>query len=268
MNLLNQKVLLAVLITGVVFVVLNLKRPRNKKNDDVLIAGIMGSCPPYLEVSKNGELKGFCVDVFKELSRKLNKPFDVKLITSGAADTWLNDDQVDLIGPALAIKPDRLKQMDMVHVYGEPHPDFIALFRAEEHFPAELTFEKLKQMSLDKMIGTLVGSNFGGLLKEKGIDNIHAFKDVDELLTALKSGKIDAVVIGPRASEYFVRRDSTLKTVKVTLDKPWGAGAGIGIKKGRPALVAQVQAAMTALKDEGVINKLKLQWFGDCDKKY
>lgn len=234
-------------------------------HEDTIIFGINGNCLPFAVLDNKGEWRGFEIDVISHVANKLKKKIIFKKIDMQFLFSALENNTIDLVGASLAITKRRLDEMSIVHVYGKPHPDVAVMFWQEKNIPVGLSIDDVKKLSQIKPIGALEGSVWEEILEENGVRNIKAVENEHDLLLMLKFGKIAAAIIYPRGGEYFAQQNSEIKLVKVTLDKPWGFGAGIGIKKDRKELQAQVQKAVDELKQEGIIRQLQIKWFGGCD---
>lgn len=77
---------------------------------------------------------------------------------------------------------------------------------------------------------------------------------------ALKTGKLDCVVIDAQPAEKFVEKNDDLKIIKDLFDEEQYA---ICVKKGNTELLDQMNAALAELKQEGTLDKIISNYIGD-----
>ena len=81
-----------------------------------------------------------------------------------------------------------------------------------------------------------------------------------DAIQALKTGKIDCVVIDSLPAEKFVEANSDLKIVENIWEPEEYA---ICLKKGNTELAEKMNAAMAELKEEGTLDKIMANYIGD-----
>ena len=81
-----------------------------------------------------------------------------------------------------------------------------------------------------------------------------------DAIQALKTGKIDCVVIDSLPAEKFVEANSDLKIVENIWEPEEYA---ICLKKGNTELTEKMNAAMAELKEEGTLDKIMANYIGD-----
>lgn len=86
-----------------------------------------------------------------------------------------------------------------------------------------------------------------------------------DAIQALKTGKIDCVIIDSLPAEKFVEANDDLKIVKNIWDVEEYA---ICLKKGNTELTEKMNTAMAELKDEGTFDKIMANYIGDNKGSY
>ena len=51
-------------------------------------------------------------------------------------------------------------------------------------------------------------------------------------------------------------------------DVPLGGGVGMGLRESDTELKEKFDAAITAMKEDGTLNALRVKWFGDATAQY
>lgn len=86
-----------------------------------------------------------------------------------------------------------------------------------------------------------------------------------DAIQALKTGKIDCVIIDSLPAEKFVEANDDLKIVENIWDAEEYA---ICLKKGNTELTEKMNTAMAELKDEGTFDKIMANYIGDNKGSY
>jgi glutamine transport system substrate-binding protein len=153
----------------------------------------------------------------------------------------------------LFIKPERQKVID----FSDPYYDsgLVAVTRIENttiNTPADLE---------GKTIGTETGTIAIDYIKNNIKDSkLEQLPNINNALLALEAGRTDAVIYDTPKLMYYANSAGKGK-VKVILPTLVGQPVGIGLQKGSP-LVGPVNAQLAAMKADGRLKALRLQWFG------
>jgi len=86
-----------------------------------------------------------------------------------------------------------------------------------------------------------------------------------DAIQALKTGKIDCVIIDQQPAEAFVEKNDDLKILSDTFDPEEYA---ICLKKGNTELTEKMNDAIQELKDDGTLDKIMANYIGDDTGSY
>ncbi|MFJ6748622.1 ABC transporter substrate-binding protein [Streptomyces sp. NPDC091266] len=223
---------------------------------ELVSSGTLKTCThlPYapFQVKKNGKIVGFDVDlidlVAKELKVKqeiVNTPFEG--IETGQDFTIR---KCDLAAAGMTITPARDKVMD----FSDPY------FNATQ---ALLTkgkpFKKVEDLK-GKKLGYQKATTGGIYAKKhgKGVELVE-FEDLGLLLTAVKSGQVDAGINDNGVLLDYVKEN---KDTEVTAEFNTGEHYGIGFRTGNDALRKKVNAVITKSRSDGSYDRIYKKWFG------
>ena len=96
--------------------------------------------------------------------------------------------------------------------------------------------------------------------------DVRAYSTQDELNIDLLSGRIHAAANDTSAWYDLQKTESSVTIISPVLtgkdNAVFGEGIGIGIKKGREALLAKLNKALDEMREDGSLSKLAIQWFG------
>lgn len=102
---------------------------------------------------------------------------------------------------------------------------------------------------VDKMIENLIGAPAKEIVYfNRGMD----------VLTALKTGKIDAAPIHQFAADYLLKRNEDLKSIPVNLD--FEGGVIMAVRNEDQSLKAELDSAITVLRENGTLKMLENEW--------
>lgn len=88
---------------------------------------------------------------------------------------------------------------------------------------------------------------------------ITGFEDLGLLLTAVKTGQVDAAISDNGPSLDFVKKNPELAVTKEFDTKEQ---YGFGVRKGNTALAQQINKAISTAKSDGTYDTLYRKWFG------
>lgn len=123
--------------------------------------------------------------------------------------------------------------------------------------------EDLATLTIGVQTGT-TGDSYGTEVVEEDSQMKRYNKGADAI-QALKTGKIDAVVIDSLPAEKFVEQNDDLKIVRDLWETEEYA---MCLKKGNVELAAQFNDAMKVLKEDGTIDKIMGNYIGDDKGSY
>lgn len=89
---------------------------------------------------------------------------------------------------------------------------------------------------------------------------VERFDKGADAVQALKQGKVDAVIIDSEPAKVFVEKNEELTILDEKYDPEEYA---IAIKKGNTELTTKINEALTALQENGTLDKIKSNWIGD-----
>jgi arginine transport system substrate-binding protein len=210
-------------------------------------------------------VEGFDWDLSYFIAQKLYKHLEFKVFWISNFESALQNEEVDVISASMVITDERLKRMAMIHVFSEPYP-YLALLFWEHSYHIDVDHVKhIRDMNVffkKHAIGVVQGSIWENLLKEYGIINLKTYDNEHTLVFGLKDGEVAAIVIGRVATDILLKQNSSIWALRVALDKPYGYGIGIALKKERQDLVKQIANVIQELKGDGTITMLQQKWFG------
>ena len=210
---------------------------------------------------KTGEGIGWEYDAFNEIAKRLNLKVEWKLSSWDTMIEAVREGQFDVGMDGITITDERKKQVD----FSDPYmvSEQFMLVRADENrFTDAKTFAANKDLLVGAQAGTtnFYTAVYDVLDGDENNPRIKLFDTFGASVQALKSGDVDLVLMDKTsAAGYMGASPNSFKIV----GEPLGTEEFGFIFKPGSDLVAPVNAAIQAMKDDGTIDKLNQKWFFD-----
>ena len=208
--------------------------------------------PPYSFI-ENDSPAGFAVDLTKALSAAMNRDIKIKLMHPGQYLVEFENGRIDgLIGvPVLESLKKHIDYSSSVTKL-----DY-AIF---VHYTNDYV-HKMKSLE-GKVVAIPRKSICLDALKKNRKIKILETKTVPEALEKLKAGEVTAAICEKNEAFYYIQKDE-IKGLKI-VGPPVGElyEYALGVKKGGADLLGGINRGITALENNGTIEKLKRKWFG------
>jgi putative glutamine transport system substrate-binding protein len=199
------------------------------------------------------QVKGFEIDLMKAFAKRLfgdENKVEFKEVTSKTRIKLLDAGDIDVIAATMTVSEERKKQVDFSNIY------FLA--------GQSLLVKKDSTInSIDDLVGKKVSTAKGSTsaknmksLQPKAI--VEEYENYADALTALKSGKVEAVTTDDSILMGMEQQNPDLKLVGGQFTKePYG----MAVKKGNSTLQAELNAFIKEMWDSGEYAKLYTKWF-------
>lgn len=224
------------------------------KQTGVLKVALEGTYPPFDYRNSDGQLEGFDVDVAKALAARLGvKPEFVTTEWSGIL-AGLQAGKFDVIVNQVAITPARKQTLD----FSQPYVYSSAqLLQREGDARAFKSLEDLKGLK----VGVTMGSNYVDLVKTHPTVNLQVYPGTPENLRDLAANRIDAAVNDRLMLSYLIK-NSHLPLRPSGIIPGGDTQMGVPFRKGNPKFAKAVDDAIAAMRQDGTLKKISMQWFG------
>jgi polar amino acid transport system substrate-binding protein len=211
---------------------------------------------PYepFQFKKAGEIVGFDVDLMDLVAKELgveqaivNTPFET--IESGQS---MNTGKCDIAAAGMTITEERQKVMD----FSDPYFDATQALLVQKG----AGYDSLDQLS-GKTLGVQVGTTGEDYAREnvpEGVD-IKVFEDLALLLTAVKTGDVDAGINDNSVLYDYVAKNPD---TEVSAEFDTGEQYGFAVAKDKnDGLLEVVNDTLAAAKENGTYDRLYEKWF-------
>lgn len=221
--------------------------------EDTLVVGTNTDFPPF-SFQENGEIKGFDIDIAREVCRLLDKKMVLKDMPFEALIPDLLLGNIDFIAAGMSYTPERAERV----LFTKPHlknDPLVILTLKSSQLPEDAGLEALE----GKTVIVNEGYTADLYLSDKPGLNLLRLALPADAFVALKNGRGFA----------FVTAQSTLKTF---LDKQEGTQFQVNVISGTienyalvvskkdPELAVQIQKALDTMQENGSLDQLKKKW--------
>ncbi len=215
---------------------------------DTVRMGTEGAYPPYNFINDDGQLAGFEIVLGNELCKR-----------AGLTCEWVKNDwdsiipnlvsgNYDTIIAGMSITDERDEVIDFTQNYIPPAASAYVATSAD----ADLS---------GGVIAAQTATIQAGFVAESGATLVE-FATPEETIAAVRNGEADAVFAD---KDYLapIVEESSGELVFAGDDVPLGGGVGMGLRESDGELRGKFDAAITSMKEDGTLNALIIEWFGE-----
>ncbi|MGF1501760.1 MAG: transporter substrate-binding domain-containing protein [Paracoccaceae bacterium] len=212
--------------------------------------GTEGAYPPYNFINDAGEIDGFERVLGDELCSR------AELDCTWVKNDWdsiipnLVSGNYDAIIAGMSITDERDEVIDFTQAYIPPDPSAFAGLDGTE-----------LEIGADTVIAAQTNTIQASWVAASGATLVE-FATPDETIAAVRNGEADAVLADSKYLEPIVA-ESGGELAFVHEPVMIGGGVGMGLRETDGELKARLDAAITSMKEDGTLNALLTEWFGE-----
>jgi arginine/ornithine transport system substrate-binding protein len=222
--------------------------------------GTEGAYPPFNFIDEKGQLQGFDIDIAKALCEEMGAECEFVVQDWDGLIPGLLAKKYDCIIASMSITEDRKKKVDFTEKYYNTPARFVA----RKSDALELFKKGLKGKTVGAQRATVteyfLRDNFSDMVK------IKSYATIDEANLDLTAGRLDlviadSVVLLGGLLEKPEGKDFMFVGPSFSNPKWFGEGIGIAIRKGSGNLAPNFNAAIKALRANGVYQAINKKYF-------
>lgn len=226
---------------------------------DVIIVGSDAAYPPLeWQDTDSGELMGYDIDVVKAVLEEAGLEYEIRNMAWDSLIPSLTSNQIDVVISAMTIKPSRAESVLFTDPYYKSGL-IVAVHKDNEDIKS---IDDLPGKTIGVQIGT-TGADLSNEIKEAHPGTkVISYDRIPEAFMALTNGSVDAVVNDLPVADYYIEKDfgNEAKKVGEVLSSEY---YGIAMAKNNPELYEKVNRALNTLKENGTLQAIHNEWFGE-----
>lgn len=208
-----------------------------------LIMATNAEFPPY-EYYEGNEIVGIDVDIANAIAKDLGMEVKVEDMAFDSVVTAVQTGKADIGLAGLTVNEERLLNVDFTDTYAKATQVIIV---SEDSTIA--TPEDLNGKTIGVQLGT-TGDIYADDIEGATVDRYNKGADA---VQALKTNKIDAVIIDSEPAKVFVKENEGIKILDEEFTNEEYA---IAIKKGNDDLLKQINDSLNKLKESGKLQEI------------
>ncbi|MFN3936739.1 MAG: transporter substrate-binding domain-containing protein [Gemmobacter sp.] len=216
----------------------------------VVRMGTEGAYPPFNFINEQNQLVGFEIDLGNELCRRANLTCEWVINDWDTIIPNLVGGNYDTIIAGMNATEARAQVISFTQAYKRPDPSAYMALAGTDPSVAETG-----------VIAAQSNTVQSGMVAESGATLIE-FPTPDETIAAVRNGTADAVLADKDFLLTYLN-DSGGEFVFIGERMPPGQGVSMGIRQSDNDLRETFNAAIQSMKDDGSLNQLLQQWFGE-----
>ncbi len=242
--------------------------------------GTEGAYPPWNSKDASGKLIGFEVELANALCEIMKHNCTIVEQDWDGMIPALTSKKFDAIMAGMSITSERMKTINFSQGYADEVASLAVMKGSsiENIDTPEGVNLNLGGSDVDKALQTLTSSLSGktvctqiGTIHQNFLEsgdvgkiNLKTYKTQDEVNLDLTNGRCDVALAAAVAFTDFAEKSgkAVILTGPTFSGGAFGNGVGVGIRKGDSKLLNDFNAAIDKARDDGIISKLAVKWFG------
>ena len=231
---------------------------QNDADDKTVIIGVDDTFAPMGFRDETGELVGFDIDLANELLGRLGYTPKFQVIDWSMKETELENGNIDLIWNGYTITDTRKEKVNFTQSYLDNKQIIVTMADSDIQSKADLSGKTVavqKESSAYEavMADSATAASLAGGEPVQFDTNNDAFMDVE-------AGRSDAIVVDEVLARYYIKMRGAEK-YKILSEDFGSEEYGIGVRKADTEFLAEIDAELTGMINDGTFDEIKGRWF-------
>lgn len=216
----------------------------------VLVVGTSPDYPPYEFIIPGADGKqqyvGIDVDIAKEIAKDMGVELKIEAMSFDGLDSALQMGTIDVIMAAYNATDERAQVMDFSEVY---YIDTVCAFTLADKADQYTDLNSFAGKKVGVQLGTTLETDYFPMLE--GAEKV-ALKKIPQLITELKAGALDAIIVEQPIAESYIATNPDLAITSVVFNEG-ASGYVVGLPKDQTALKQAIDGTIKKLVDSDAI---------------
>ena len=215
------------------------------KKQDKLVMATNAAFPPY-EYVEGEDFKGIDVEIAGEIAKKLGMELEIQDVEFDSIIAGVQGGKFDMGMAGMTVTDERKESVNFSDSYATAIQVVIVAENSDIKSVDDIT-EKTKIGVQQGTTGHIYASD------DYGEDAVVPFNKGADAVQALKTGKVDCVIIDNEPAKAFVKANDGLKILETEYVTEQYA---ICVAKNNEELLEKINTALKELQDDGTIDKI------------
>lgn len=227
------------------------------KRGEVRIA-VPDDFPPFGSIGADMNVHGYDIDVANKVAQAMKVKLELVPVIGNYRVPFLQTNRVDLVISSLGKNKDREKIIS----FSIPYAPFYSGIYGSETLLIK-SYADLQGKTIGVAQGSLEDLELAKNLTEGNVQNVTVKRFANNSLTAsaLISGQVELIATGNVVANKLIKNNPSqrIKNQFVMKNSP----CYVGLRKGDTNLQAKVNEILRTLRQDGELDKIAQQWFGE-----
>ena len=218
-----------------------------------IVVGCDPTFPPFESLAPDNKFTGFDIDVMQAIARAEDLEVEFKNVSFDQLFSSLLANQVDAVISGITITEERKKRF----LFSQPYFTYGQVIVVKANNSSINNFSDVA----GKNVGVQAGTYAQMLAEQQPLAKLSSFDTVEQALTELKKGPVDAVICDfPSAATYLQGSNQDMKLVAERISPE---EMGIAVSQNKPELLAKINNGLQKIIENGEYTKIYRKWFGE-----
>lgn len=217
------------------------------------ICAMSGEYRPFNFIDESNKLVGFDVDICNAVAKELGLEASPVTGPFSTLIAGLTSNRYDAIVGSMASTEERLKEVDFTDSYYSTGANLFVGTDSKITDASDLA---------DNNLGVGLGTTFEKFARTMtGVTKVTTYSATVDALRDLDAGRVDGVIAQGFIGKFLAKNaDLEVKAVGEVL---FPDIAAIPVNKKNPELLAEINKALTSIREDGTYSKISMEWFGE-----
>ena len=221
-----------------------------------IVVGCDPTFPPFESLEPNNKFSGFDIDVMQAIAKSTDLEVEFKSVAFDQLFPALMANQVDAVISGISITEERKKRF----LFSQPYFTYGHVIAVKSNDGSINKFSDLAGKNVAVQAGTYAQM----LVEQQSSTKLSSFDTIEQTLTELKNGQVDAVICDFPSAVTYLRANN--QDIKLVAERISPEEMGIAVAQNNPELLDKINSGLQKIIASGEYAKICQKWFGDMPR--
>ncbi len=223
----------------------------DQANGDTLVMATNAEFPPY-EFMEDGKIVGIDAEIAQAIADKLGKELVIENVDFDSLIPGVSSGKFDFVMAGMTVTEERKEAVNFTQSYATG-VQVIIVNEGSDITSADDLFQEGANTTIGVQLATTGDLYCTWDIEDEGLGTVERYNKGADAVMALKTGKVDCVVIDNEPAKVFVENNEGLKILDTEYITEEYAAA---VSKDNAELTAQIDGALAELIADGTVAKI------------